>query len=140
MKHLSKLNWRITWYSVLIWLLAFIVAGLVIIPWFYLALAAVIFLTTFYYFKKIDDRQSFGSHNQKLGRDKIFAFGLVASLFWFFILAFLNFLEIAGLYYFDFFLYFSDFRNWYLLALVLLIPVVYSLILENSTQSKNSRL
>lgn len=136
MQDFTKLNWRTTWYSVLIWVLAFAIAGFVIIPWFYLALAIVISLTTIYYFKILTNAKKKRGRKKIADRDRIFAFGLVVSIFWFFIILLLNFLEIVGFYYFDFTLYFSDFRNWYLYALILLVPVVYSLILGNSRPSR----
>ena len=123
MKATAKFSWRIVWYSVLIWGLTFILAGFVILPWFYLVLPLVVFWTTVYFFKK--------SERTLVG-------GLWVGLFWFFIIIFLNFLEVIGPYYANFSLYFSDFRNWFLYPLVLLIPVVYTLILENTSYKKSS--
>jgi len=117
MKAAAQFSWRIVWYSVLIWGLTFILAGFVILPWFYLVLPLV------YFFKK--------SERTLVG-------GLWVGLFWFFIIIFLNFLEVIGPYYANFSLYFSDFRNWFLYPLVLLIPVVYTLILENTSYKKSS--
>lgn len=132
MQDFTKLNWRTTWYSVLIWVLAFAIAGFVIVPWFYPVLGVTVSVVTIYYFKILNSRHKKNKIGQPVKRDNIFAFGLVVSLFWFFIILFLNFLEIIGFYYFDVFFYFSDFRNWYLYALILIIPVIYSLLLENS--------
>ena len=123
MKAAAQFSWRIVWYSVLIWGLTFILAGFVILPWFYLVLPLVVFWTTVYFFKK--------SERTLVG-------GLWVGLFWFFIIIFLNFLEVIGPYYANFSLYFSDFRNWFLYPLVLLIPVVYTLILENTSYKKSS--
>src|SRR3990167_827593 len=136
MKQITKLNWRTIWYSVLIWLLAFIVAGIVIIPWFYFVLPISIILITIYYFKIIDPFKNNRGRKRLREKDRIFIFGLAASLFWFLIITILNILQIAGFYYFDFFFYFSDFRNWYLYALILLVPVIYSLILEDAARGK----
>jgi len=139
MMRFTKLNWRITWYSVLLWVLAFLVASIVIIPWFYLVLPLVIFLTTFYYFRIVEKVQKRRGGKKHESRDMIFMFGLAAALFWFLIITMLNILQIAGFYYFDFLFYFSDFRNWYLYALILLVPVVYSLILENSQKNRRRK-
>lgn len=128
------------WYSVLIWLLAIIISSVVIIPWFYLVLAVVILITTILYFKIINPLQIKRGRRKINERDRIFAYGLIVALFWFVIVSFLKFLEIVGFYYFDVTLYFSDFRNWYLYALILLIPVIYSLILENTKRAKRSKV
>ena len=47
-----------------------------------------------------------------------------------------DFLEIIGPYYSNAQLYFSDFRNWLKYPLILLIPVIYSLILETRNLKK----
>lgn len=136
---LPRISWRITWYSVLIWFLAFAVGGLVILPWFYLVLAIVIFSATIFYFKRDEIIKLFDSKRIRQRSDRIFALGLSVSLAWFFVIIVLNILEIAGFYYFNFLFYFSDFRNWFLYPLVLLIPVVYSLILDNNTKKSRKR-
>jgi len=115
--------WRAIWYSVLIWLLANIFDGFVILPWYYLVLPILIFWTTVYYFRK---------------SKRTLSAGLWISLFWFFVILALNFLEFIGPYYANFDFYFSDFRNWFLYPLVLLIPVIYCLVWEN-TKKKSSK-
>jgi len=124
MKATVKFSWRIVWYSVLIWGVTFILAGFVVLPWFYLVLPLAVFWTTVYFFRR---------------SEITLVRGLWVALFWFFIIVTLNFLEIIGPYYANFLLYFSDFRNWFLYPLVLLIPVVYTLILENTNTKKTSR-
>ena len=124
MKAKEKLSWRILWYSVLIWGATFILAGFVVLPWFYLALPLVIFWTTAFFFRR---------------SERTFITGLTVALFWFSVILALNFIELIGPYYANFQLYFSDFRNWFLYPLVLLIPVVYTLISENSSSKKSSR-
>jgi len=135
----TNTNWRVVWYCVLLWLVTFLVAGIVIIPWFYLVVAIIVFLTTVYYFKIFNPFIRKRGRRNKNDRDNILIFALISALIWFVILALLNLAEIAHFYYFDFMFYFSDFRNWYLLALVLLVPVVYGLILENAKYMKQKR-
>ena len=113
----SRVNWRAMWYSVLVWLLAIIVSSLVILPWYYLVLPFVVFWTTVIYFKN---------------GDKTFEKGLFIALFWFAIVVVLDILEVMGPYYKNAALYFSDFRNWLKYVLILLIPVIYGLIKENT--------
>jgi len=120
----KKSSWRIVWYSVLVWLFSILAAGFVILPWFYLVLPIIVFWTTVYYFRR---------------GEKTLKRGLWVSLFWFSIVAFLSFLEIIGPYYHNVSLYFSDLRNWFLLPLSLLMPFIYTLILENGKLKRSSR-
>lgn len=119
-----KVDWRLSWYSVMIWLLAVVVTGLVILPWFYLALPIVLLATTIVYFKKTD---------------KTLAMGIWVSLIWFLVVATLDFLEIVGPNFGNLTIYFSDFRNWLKFPLILLIPVIYSMVLENENAQKPLR-
>ena len=112
-------SWRLIWYSVITWILAFIFAAVVALPWFYLVLPLIVFWTTVYFFKKVE---------------RSFEAGIRVSFFWFLIIFALGVFEIAGLYYFDFIYYFSDQRNMLIYPLVLLIPPIYSLILENNSK------
>lgn len=112
-------SWRLVWYSVLIWFLALIFASFVVLPWFYLVLPPVVFWTTAYFFKKVE---------------RSFEAGLKVSLFWFLIISALAVFEIAGPYYFNFVYYFSDQRNLLIYPLILLIPSIYSLMLENKSK------
>lgn len=123
-KEIFKLNWRMTWYSVLIWLLAIAVGGFVILPWFYLVLPFVVFWMTIVYFRK---------------EEKTLETGLLISLFWFFMILILDILELVGPYYANLDLYFSDPRNWLKYSLILLLPVIYCLILENRNTKKVHR-
>lgn len=111
-----KIDWRLTWYSVVLWLAAIAVGGFVVLPWFYLALPLVVIFLTMVYFKKTD---------------KSLAMGLWVAVVWFLIVVALDFLEIIGPYYMNAAAYFSDFRNWLKYPLILLVPVVYSLLIEN---------
>ena len=136
MKAKVKLDWRLAWYSVLIWFLAIIISGFVILPWFYIVMPVVIFWTTIVYFKK-PILEFLGDGKGKRQNDQILTLGLWVSIFWFLAVAILNVLEIIGPYYANVFFYFSDFRNWFLYPLILLVPVVYSLILENWRLRRN---
>ena len=117
-------NIRILWYSILVWVFSYIVALIVTIPWFYLVLPFIVYSTTIYYFKKTE---------------VTLVAGLKAAIFWFITVASINLLEIFGPYYADFSLYFSDLRNWFLYPLILLIPVIYTIVLENRRFLKRKR-
>lgn len=127
------INWRIIWYSVLIWVTAFLVGSFIFLPWFYIVLPLFILLLTVYYFDTKDIGGSAVSFACLPARQ-----GLAVAIAWFFTIALFSLLEIVGFYYYDFAYYFSDIRNWFLYPLVLLIPVVYGIILENS-ETKKSR-
>ena len=109
------LFWRNLWYSIILWIVVVFVGGFVVLPWFYLVLPIVVFWTTIIYFNN---------------SDKSLNAGLLCSMFWFFAIAALDFLEIIGPYYSNAVLYFSDVRNILKYPLILLTPVIYSLILE----------
>lgn len=103
----------------------FLLSGIIILPWFFLALPFLVYWTTIIYFKK---------------SDKNLNSGLLCSLFWFFAMSFLDFLQIIGPYYFNASLYFADVRNILKYPLILLIPVIYCLILESKTQKRKKRV
>jgi len=138
--HSGKLSiWRVVWYSVSIWLLGFLVSAVVLIPWFYPALAIVVVGATIFYFKVVDPLKVKRGRKPKIDADRIFAFGLAAAITWFFIMGILSVLQIAGFYYFNFVSYFSDFRNWYFYTLIILVPVIYSLVLENMRNNRGRK-
>lgn len=124
--------WRVVWYSVVLWLGTIAVSGIVALPWFYLVLPLVILLTTVFYFDRVEIVSKISARRTKKHKDKIIAVGLSVATFWFLLIAMFSVFEIAGFYYFDLLFYFSDPRNWLLLPLVLLVPVVYSIFLEQS--------
>ena len=117
-----KIDWRVVWYSVMLWLSAIVVGGFVVLPWFYLALPLVVIWLTRVYFKKTD---------------KSLRMGLWVSLVWFLVVAVLDMVEIIGPYYMNATIYFADSRNWLKYPLILLVPVIYSLLVENSKTKNN---
>ncbi len=133
-----QISWRMLWYSVLIWFLGFMISEVVIIPWYYLVLGFVVLTSTVYYFKIVVPNAPKVGRKAKNDRDKFFVFGLGLAIAWFAVEALLSLFEIAHFYYFNFLLYFSDFRNWYLLSIILLMPVIYGLILENGRVTNRS--
>lgn len=131
MKNFGYINWRIAWYSVVIWILVFVLGGFVILPWFYLTLPLVVLLATILYFRQVKVMGILSSGQVIKPRDRFFALGLGVSVIWFIAMVIFNILEVAGLYYFNFGLYFSDPRNWLVFPLILLMPVLYAIVLEN---------
>ncbi len=132
MRHLKlEITWRLLWYSTLTWILAFLVSDSVVLPWFYIILPLVILMMTVYYL----------DHWSKCkNKGEIFSAGLTLSIVWFLVVGVFNFVIIAKFYYFNFVFYFSDLRNWFLMALVLLVPFIYSLILENKRTKRRKKV
>lgn len=134
--HILKLNWRMIWYGVLIWILEFLVGSFVMLPWFYFVFPGAVLLICALYFRKV---KTF-----RLGRRfkgvtvSVFAQGLACSLFWFTVVLLL---DSAALLAFDgasVSVFFLDPRNFVKYPLIILIPAIYSLVLEN--RSKYRRL
>lgn len=130
-----KISWRIVWYSVVIWIVTWILGNIVVLPWFYLVTPFAIFLMTFIFFKHdvliiLERRKS---------KDNILLLGLAVSIAWFFLLLGFTSLEVAGPYYSNILFYFSDFRNWLMYPLVLLVPFVYCLVIDNRMHSRRRK-
>lgn len=134
-----KVSWRLIWYCTLVWLLTFIVGSLVVLPWYYLILPLLVLLITVYYFDKADQVRLVISRKVRKNSDSIFALGLAVSIFWFVMIFMMSILWIVGFYYFDFLYYLTDPRIWLLYPTVLLMPVLYSLLLQNNLAKKQHR-
>lgn len=122
-------SWRLLWYGVFLWLLILVASVLVIIPWYYLVLPSLVFLTTVLVFRKIV--------GTKVKNKNYLVYGLNVAVVWFSIFGFLDFLQLVGPYYFNLGLYFSDVGNWFRYYLVLLTPVIHGLVLENENLKRN---
>lgn len=134
--NLLQLNWRLCWYSVLIWLLVVAVAGFVVLPWFYAVLPLAVLLTTTLYFR-------FPQKNtaaNKFDQGSIFAHGLWLGFIWALSIFFLDFIEFVGFDFGNFYIYSVDARNFLKYPLVILIPVIHSLVLENTQKKKHGKL
>lgn len=134
-RHILKLNWRMSWYGVLIWILELMVSSFVMLPWFYFVLPGAILLICGLFFSKVQTFRLKGRF--KKASVTIFAQGLACSLFWFTTVALL---DLAALITFDgasVSVFFLDPRNFVKYPLIILIPAIYSLVLEN--RSKNGR-
>lgn len=126
-----RFNWRLCWYSALVWLSAVLTAGFVALPWFYLIFPFVILIPTVLYFrfpkKDINDYTAPG---------KIFAVGLWVGASWCFSILLLDFVEFVGFDLGNLYIYFLDSRNFLKFPLIILTPIVYSLLLEDSRHSR----
>lgn len=123
-KNFPRVDFRIVWYAVLIWILAIVTSWFVMLPWFYLAFVLIVFGITAYYFRKVE---------------KTLRAGLWISLLWFFVVFFMDFLEVVAFNFADNVLYISDVRNWLKYILILLVPSIYCLILESIIMRKRSK-
>lgn len=127
-KHKRRLNFnfRVIWYLVLAWILGFFVSSVVVLPWFYAILPLVVLLLSVFY---LDN--SIYINFKRNSRDEILKAGLMLSVVWFLGISLFSIFMIVEFYYFNFTLFFSDSRNWFLPATVLIIPIVYSFFLAN---------
>jgi len=125
---LSKIDFRIVWYSSLLWLVSTLIGGLVVLPWFYIFLAVFVFIMTVITFSKIRVPKSLYRRRQ----DKNLIKGLWIGLFWSAAILVLDFSEFNGFSVSTWRVYFSDSRSWFKYPLFILIPIIYALILENA--------
>lgn len=124
---MAKLDWRLGWYAVSLWLLASFVGGVVILPWFYLAFALCLFILTAMFFRKV----KLSKRNWRKNGDTILAKGLWLGLFWSVVVLFLDIVEFVGFDFTSLIIYASDSRNWFKFPIIIMMPIVYSLILQN---------
>lgn len=120
---LVNLDWKILWYSLFLWVMTIVFSGIVILPWFYLVLTIFVLLVTIIFFrvdKRIWNREG-----------RIFSKGLQAAFFWPIIIFLLDFMEFVGLDLANAFIYFSDPRSWFKFPILILMPIIYSIVLEN---------
>lgn len=131
----SRFDWRLCWYSVLVWLLAVIVGSIVTLPWFYLVFPLVILFPTVLYFRL---PKKYSIYYFKPG--EIFALGLWLGILWCTSVFILDFIEFIGFDLDNIFVYFLDTRNFLKFPLIILIPIIYSLILEDSHRKKHKNI
>lgn len=131
-KHIFNLNWRIAWYGVLVWLVSFIVSGIVILPWFYVVFPLTIFGLTALFFGKFIKQ----SLNLRRTSKFFFAQGLSIGLLWFASILVLDFLQLVGFDSANAVVYFLDPRNFMKYPIVLLVPAIYGLMAENDVKHK----
>lgn len=126
-QQLFKLTWRTAWYGVFVWILSFIISGVVILPWFYGVFPISILLVSHIYF----GRQISLKRRRGLFKGAIFAQGLSAGFFWFFAIFIFDFIQFVGLDFSGASVYFLDSRNFIKYPFAILIPTLYALIVEN---------
>lgn len=124
-KSLTKVDFRLVWYSLLLWFLSVAIGGFVVLPWFYPIITICVFWVTVAFFGR-----GFGKI-YKRRQDKIFMRGLLASLFWAVAVLCLDIIVFVGFNFQSLVVYFSDPRSWFLYPLIILAPIIYSLVLEN---------
>lgn len=121
MRLISTYRFRDFWYCFIIWVMTFVIASVVALPWFYLILPLFVFWTTVIYFRKAE---------------RSLTHGLALAIFWFVVIFSLSMLSIIGPYYHNAIFYFSDLRNLIVYPLVLIIPFIYALVLDNAKAGK----
>lgn len=111
---------RAAWYSFLIWLTSFLVSGFFVLPWYYLVLPIAVYIISSQYLRGLCRKQ------------EIFSHGLLVGFIWFLAVLFLDIVQIVGFDLSALYLNATDPRNFLKFPIVILIPVIYSLVLENS--------
>lgn len=119
-------SFRTTWYALLVWIIAFLISGTIVVPMYFIVMPLVVLMLTVYYFdtaqlKKVKAKD----------RDLFIKYGIVGALFWFLVAGILSFVEMAGFYYLNVGFYLSDFKNLFLFPVILLTPVLYGIVLSN---------
>lgn len=131
-RNIFKLNWRIAWYGVFVWVLSLILSSIVLLPWFYIVFPVAILVVTKVYFKKSIVR----SRLRDRFKGTVFAQGLSAGFFWFFSIFIFDFVQFVGLDFSGAGVYFLDPRNFIKYPIVMLVPMIYGLVLENNNSIK----
>ncbi len=124
---LARIDFRILWYAVLLWVLAIFVGGFVILPWFYLIFTILVFWLTITFFR----REHFFKKISRRRQGKILIRGLSISIFWSVTVLVLDLLAFVDFNFQNLVVYFSDARNWFKYPLIIMAPIIYSLVLEN---------
>lgn len=139
-QNIFTFNWRIAWYSVIVWLLSFGLSGIVILPWFYVVFPMAILLLTHFFFRKLVSLNRI----KRSFKGGFFASGLSIGFFWFFSIIVLDSVQFIAFDYASLSVYFFDPRNFIKYPIVILVPIVYGLVLENkkitSSRFKNDDL
>lgn len=132
-RNIFKLNWRIAWYGVFVWVLSFVLSSLVILPWFYIVFPLAILAVVQFYLRK---PLGAGLVRNRLKR-AYFAQGLSVGFFWFFSILIIDYIQFVGLDFSGAGVYFLDPRNFIKYPIVILIPMIYGLVIENNYQSRS---
>lgn len=135
-KKVLSVNWRLTWYGVLVWMVAFLAGGFVILPWFYFAFPGLILLITIIYFRSYKLKRL----NLKRPIQIQFAQGLFAGFFWFCAVFLLDLFQLFSFSDFSLSVFFLDPRNFIKYPVIILIPAIYGLIVENGEARERARL
>ena len=126
-RNIFKLDWRIAWYGVMVWILSLMLSSVIILPWFYVIFPPVIFGITIFFFRKDTD----SNLNFKNVKGVFFAQGLSVGLIWFVSILILDFFQLVGFDLTSATVYFLDPRNFMKYPIVILVPAIYGLIIEN---------
>lgn len=129
------IDWRLLWYSTLVWLLVVLSSGFVAIPWYFFVLPVEVIIATVLYFKTPVNEK----YKKRFNHETLFAQGLWVGTVWFLGILFLDFVEFINFDIQNFYVYLMDSRNFLKFPMVILVPVIYSLILEQQL-NKKSRL
>jgi hypothetical protein len=128
-----KLDWRLSFYCAFVWLQVVLISGFIVLPWYFFALPLAVFITTVIYFR-IPNNELYKS---RFNRETLFAQGLWLGFAWFFAILIMDFVEFVNFDLQNFYVYLLDSRNFLKFPVVILIPVIYSLVLEQQLKNKS---
>lgn len=128
-----KIDWRLCFFSAFVWLQVVLISGFVVLPWYYFVLPLAVFVTTVFYFKTPTNERYICRFN----RETLFAQGLWLGFVWCVAIFMMDFVEFINFDLQNFYVYLADVRNFLKFPLVILVPVIYSLVLEQQLKKKS---
>lgn len=128
-----KIDWRLCFFSAYVWVQVVLISGFIVLPWYYFVLPLAVFISTVLYFKTPTNVRYISRFN----RETLFAQGLWLGLVWFAGIFLMDFLEFVNFDLQNFYVYLLDIRNFLKFPMVILIPVIYSLVLEQQLKNKS---
>lgn len=121
-----RVDWRLCFFSAFVWLQVVLISGFIVLPWYYFALPLAVFITTVIYFRTPQS----DLYKSRFNRETLFAQGLWLGFAWFVGVFVMDFVEFINFDFQNFYVYLMDTRNFLKFPVVILIPVIYSLVLE----------
>ena len=127
-----KGDWCLSFYCAFVWLQVVLISGFVVLPWYFFVLPPAVFFTTVLYFRTPKSEL----YKSRFNRETLFAQGIWLGLAWFVGILLMDFVEFVNFDLQNFYVYLQDSRNFLKFPVVILIPVIYSLVLEQQMMKK----
>jgi len=131
--NIFKVDWRLCFFSAFVWLQVVLISGFVVLPFYYFVLPLAVFISTVVYFRTPQSEL----YTSRFNRETLFAQGLWLGFAWFVGILVMDFVEFINFDLQSFYVYLTDTRNFLKFPVVILIPVIYSLVLEQQLKMKS---